>query len=60
MHTEEYDEYGNKRWDVYNEDGFSFRDLRLFDRTVLINPASRPTASGSRGLTLYDGARVTV
>lgn len=60
VHTEEYDEYGNKRWDVYNEDGFSFRDLRLFDKKVVISPAARPASSGARGFTMFDGARVTI
>jgi hypothetical protein len=60
VHSEEYDENHKKIWDVYNEDGFSFEDLRLFDTKLLINPASRPTDSGSRGFTMYDGARITI
>lgn len=39
VHSEEYDQYGNKSWDVYNEDGFSFDDYRLYDTALLINPA---------------------
>lgn len=60
VYSEEYDDYGNKIWDVYHEDGFSFEDLRLFDTNLLIRPASRATASGSRGFTQYDGARITI
>lgn len=60
VHSEEYDDDGRKSWDVYNEDGFSFRDRRLFDKKLTISPASRPTPSGTRGFTQYDGARITL
>lgn len=60
VHSEEFDDHDNRIWDVYNEDGFSFKDLRLFDNKVLVSPASRATGSGRRGFTLYDGARVTI
>jgi hypothetical protein len=60
VHSEEEDDYGNKVWDVYNKDGFSFRESgRLFDRDVVVKPAARPTASGTRGFTLYDSTRIT-
>lgn len=33
VHTEEYDDHGNKIWDVYDSDGFSFDpDIRLLKR----------------------------
>lgn len=60
VHSEEYDRFGNKIWDVYNEDGFSFADRRLFDKKLTIRPASRPTGSGTRGFTMFDGARITM
>jgi len=61
VHSEEEDDYGNKAWDVYNKDGFSFRESgRLFDRDVVVKPAARPTASGTRGFTLYDSTRITL
>lgn len=60
VHSEEYDDGGNRIWDVYNRDGFSFRDQRLFDDKLEISPASRPNAAGSRGFTLYDDSRVTI
>ncbi len=37
IHSEEYDQNGNKIWDVYNEDGFSFEDHRLFDTDLKID-----------------------
>jgi hypothetical protein len=60
VHSEEYDDSGSRIWDVYHEDGFSFEDLRLFDKKLSIRPASRATAAGSRGFTQYDGARITI
>lgn len=38
VHTEEYDNYGHKIWDVSNEDGFSFADYRHM--TDVGSPAS--------------------
>ncbi len=60
VHSEEHDDHGNRIWDVYHPDGFSFRDYRLFDRAVRISPASRANPSGRRGFTLYDGPRLTL
>jgi len=60
VHSEEHDDHGNRIWDVYHPDGFSFRDLRLFDRDVRISPASRANAAGRRGFTLFDGPRLTL
>ncbi|MBX3649901.1 MAG: DUF2235 domain-containing protein [Burkholderiales bacterium] len=58
VHSEERDNHGQKIWDGYHPDGFSFRDHRLFDRDVQVSPASRPNAAGQRGFTLYDGPRL--
>lgn len=60
VHSEEYDGNDNRIWDVYNRDGFSFEDQRLFDGKLEISPASRPNAAGSRGFTMYDDSRVTI
>jgi hypothetical protein len=53
VHSEEYDDRGNKIWDVYNTDGFSFKNLRL-----LVSVAIPATAGGP--FTMYDGTAVTV
>ena len=58
VHSEEHDDRGQRIWDGYHPDGFSFRDLRLFDRAVQVSPASRDNAAGRRGFTLYDGPRL--
>lgn len=54
IHSEEYDEYGKKLWDVTNEEGFSFNpDLRLVVKVGM------PASPGS-AFTLYDGVSVTI
>ena len=60
IHSEEKDDQGNRIWDVYNSDGFSFRDVRLFDRDVTVDPASGPLPSGARNFVMYDGSTVTI
>jgi len=52
VHTEEYDAFGNKIWDVSNEDGFSFADVRLMDG--IGSPAS-PDLSGRDRFIMYNG-----
>ena len=52
VHTEEYDNFGNKIWDVTNEDGFSFADVRLVDGVG--SPAS-PDLSGRNRFIMYNG-----
>ena len=52
VHTEEYDASGSKIWDVSNEDGFSFADLRLMDG--IGSPAS-PDLSGRDRFIMYNG-----
>lgn len=52
VHTEEYDNSGNKIWDVTNEDGFSFADVRLMDGVG--SPAS-PDLSGRDRFIMYNG-----
>ena len=52
VHTEEYDNNGNKIWDVTNEDGFSFADVRLMDGVG--SPAS-PDLSGRDRFIMYNG-----
>jgi hypothetical protein len=52
VHTEEYDAYGNKIWDVTNEDGFSFADVRLMEG--IGSPAS-PNLAGRDRFVMYNG-----
>lgn len=60
VHSERKDDHGNEIWDVYNQDGFSFKDERLFDRDVTVNSASSPGPSGTRNFVLYDGSPITL
>jgi len=60
LHSEQRDEHDNELWDVYNEDGFSFRDERRFDEKVVVAPASAPGPDGRRTFTLYDGTQITL
>jgi hypothetical protein len=60
VHSEEYDEHGNRIWDVTNEDGFSFAGGRLDDGSVAVIPASEPDAAGSSRFTLFDGTEFGV
>lgn len=53
VHSEEYDDRGNKIWDVYNTDGFSFKNLRLLAHVGI------PATPGGP-FTMYDGTTVTV
>lgn len=58
VHSEEYDRIADdahKRWDVYNEYGFSFSDGRLFDDRVVVVPASPDLGDGLRRFTTNDG-----
>lgn len=52
VHTEEYDNYGNKIWDVSNEDGFSFKDLR---QMADIGSPFGPDLSGRNRFVMYNG-----
>ena len=52
VHTEEYDNYGNKIWDVSNEDGFSFSDLR---QMADIGSPFGPDLSGRNRFVMYNG-----
>lgn len=52
VHTEEYDNYGHKIWDVSNEDGFSFADVRQMDG---IGSPWGPDLSGKNRFVMYNG-----
>jgi hypothetical protein len=60
IHSEEFDHHGHKIWDVYNDDGFSFVDERLYSHEVAVVPASAPDATGTRQFTLYDGTKIVI
>lgn len=52
VHTEEYDNNGNKIWDVSNEEGFSFSDIR---QMVDIGSPFGPDISGRNRFLMYNG-----
>jgi len=52
VHSEEYDNYGHKVWDVTNEDGFSFADVRLMDG---IGAPAAPDLSGRDRFIMFNG-----
>ncbi len=52
VHSEEYDNYGNKIWDVSNEDGFSFADIR---QMVDVGSSLGPDLSGRNRFLMYNG-----
>lgn len=52
VHTEEYDNYGHKIWDVSNEDGFSFADVR---QMVGIGAPWGPDLSKKDRFVMYNG-----
>ncbi|MBL8470157.1 MAG: hypothetical protein KF778_02825 [Rhodocyclaceae bacterium] len=56
VHTEQFDNFGNKIWSVYNEDGFSFRDMRLMKSVGV--PAT-PDLFGKIRFLMYDGTVVS-
>jgi len=60
VHSEEQDNHGNTIWDVYNKDGFSFGDERLFDHEIVIAPASSQGPSGNQTFVLFDGSSVSL
>jgi len=62
IHSEELDDFGNPKWDVYghfNSISIAEPSPRLMDKTVRISPATEE-ASGGYIMTLYDGRRVTI
>jgi hypothetical protein len=52
VHSEEYDNYGNKIWDVSNEDGFSFADVR---HMADVGFPFGPDLSGQNRFLMYNG-----
>lgn len=51
VHSEEFDEYGNKIWDVYNSAGFSFKEKRFLE------PVGTPAQNGGP-FTMFNGTTV--
>lgn len=53
VHSEEFDKYGNKIWDVYNSAGFSFTEKRILE------PVGTPAQNGGP-FTMFNGTVVAI
>ena len=58
VHSEEFDNHGNKIWDVYNSAGFSYEDRRLL--LPVATPLQPDLAVGKGVFTLYSGKTLSV
>ena len=58
VHSEEFDNYGKKIWDVYNSAGFSYEDRRLL--LPVATPLQANLAAGKGVFTLYSGKTMSV